>query len=105
MMDHSRGNTLLVFTSRAWSATISSSPTRSPLTSRTCRSFCNAKLGTGSVGTAVSCGPRTATECRPYLGQTSLEADDVLMNLFFNQGATAGTAVPTDPVPSLALQK
>ena len=45
---------------------------------------------TGSVGTAVSCGPRTATECRPYLGQTNLEADGVLMSLFFDQGAIAG---------------
>ena len=43
-----------------------------------------------AVGTAVSCGPRTATECRPYLGQTNLEVDDVLMSLFFDQGATAG---------------
>ena len=47
-------------------------------------------MGTGSVGNAVSCGPRTAKECRPYLGQTNLEADDVLMRLFFDQRATAG---------------
>src|SRR5262245_12506578 len=44
-MGRSRGKTLLAFISRAWSATISSNPTPSLLTFRTCRSFCNAELG------------------------------------------------------------
>src|SRR4030095_998891 len=90
MMDHSRGNTLLVFTSRVWSVTISSSPTSSPLTFRTCRSFCNAKLGTGVGRDRSLVRSADGNGVPSHLGQTNLEADDVLMSLFFDQGATAG---------------
>src|SRR5262249_16365137 len=90
------GKTLLVFTSRAWSATISSSPTPSPLTFRTCGSLSNTEVGTGSAGTAVSCGPRTATECRPYLAQTNLEAD---RQCWVGTAVTCGPRTATECLP------